>query len=98
LGGGFAGLISIWDGVDGRMRIYLGGHLDFYNKQEGSWLEVHLSQPVPLREVLEQQGIPAGEVHLVVRDGEQMELDNLMVSDHDEVKLFSAVGGGSHGA
>jgi sulfur carrier protein ThiS len=76
------------------MRLYLGGYLDFYNPQHGSWMEVELNQPTPLRDVLTQQGIPVSEVQLVVLNGELLDLDSAIVSEQDEVKLFSAVGGG----
>jgi sulfur carrier protein ThiS len=76
------------------MRLYLGGHLDFYNPQAGGWLEIRLNQPTALGEVLNQQGIPAGEVQMVILNGELAELETAIVSNQDEVKLFSAVGGG----
>lgn len=76
------------------MRIYLGGHLSFYHPQKGKWLEIDLDQPKLLIEILADADIPLGEVHLVAMAGETVELDNLMVSDQDEVKLYSAVGGG----
>jgi sulfur carrier protein ThiS len=75
------------------MRLYLGGHLGFYKKGQGSWIEITLTQPAPLLEVISSQGIPHGEVHLVVLNGELVDL-NVIVSEKDEVKLFSAVGGG----
>jgi len=65
--------------------MYLGGHLDFYNPSPGNWLETHLDRPTPLRDVLAQLG---------VLNGELLDLDTTVVSDQDEVKLFSAVGGG----
>ncbi len=76
------------------MQLYLGGHLDFYNPRPGGWLEIHINQPTTLVEILAQQGIPESEVQLVVLNGELADLDGLIVSDEDEVKLFSAVGGG----
>ena len=76
------------------MQLYLGGYLDFYHPEKGNRLEVEINQPTPLREVLEAIGIPVGEVHLFVVNDEIVELEGVMVSDQDEVKLFSAVGGG----
>jgi sulfur carrier protein ThiS len=76
------------------MRLYLGGHLDFYNPKAGGWLEVQLNQPTVLHDVLDQLGIPAGEVQLVVLNGELADLETTIVSNQDEVKLYSAVGGG----
>jgi sulfur carrier protein ThiS len=76
------------------MRLYLGGHLNFYSPQPGGWLEVKLKQPIPLLAILVQKGIPESEVQLVVLNGELVDLESVIVSDQDEVKLFSAVGGG----
>ena len=76
------------------MRIYLGGYLDFYNPEGGNWIEVEVKQATPLTELLLQSGIPLGEVHMVVLNGTAVELNEAIVSDQDEIKLFSAVGGG----
>ena len=76
------------------MRILLGGHLNFYHPKKEKWLEVHLGKPVPLVELLDNLGIPLGEVHLVILNGEMIDLHEASVSDHDRVKLYSAVGGG----
>jgi len=76
------------------MRIYLGGHLKFYHPQKDNWLEVELEQLTPLRVILDGSGIPLGEVDLVVVDGELVDLQEAMISEQTEVKLFPAVGGG----
>jgi molybdopterin converting factor small subunit len=76
------------------MRIYLGGHLNFYHPQKDKWLEVEIMQSTPLRVVLNNTNIPLGEVYLVVVNGELVDLDETMVSEQSEVKLFPAVGGG----
>jgi sulfur carrier protein ThiS len=76
------------------MRIYLGGHLNFYHPQKDNWLEVELEQPTPLRVILDGSGIPLGEVYLVVVNGELVDLQEAIVSEQSEVKLFPAVGGG----
>ncbi len=76
------------------MRIYLGGHLNFYHPQKDKWLEVELMQSTPLGVVLNNTNIPLGEVYLVVVNGELVDLDETMVSEQSEVKLFPAVGGG----
>jgi len=76
------------------MRIYLGGHLKFYHPQKDNWLEVELEQLTPLRVILDGSGIPLGEVDLVVVDGELVDLQEAMISEQSEVKLFPAVGGG----
>jgi molybdopterin converting factor small subunit len=76
------------------MRIYLGGHLNFYHPQKDKWLEVELAQPTPLRDVLEASGIPLGEVYLVVINEELVDLQETILSEQSEVKLFPPVGGG----
>ena len=76
------------------MRIYLGGHLNFYHPQKASWLEVSLDQPKPLPAVLLEANIPLGEVHLVTINGELVDLLTAVISEQDQVKVFSAVGGG----
>jgi hypothetical protein len=76
------------------MRIYLGGYLGYYHPQKGNWLEVDLKQSSPLREVLLDLGIPLGDVQFVVLNGILVDLSEATVSEHDEVKLFSALGGG----
>jgi molybdopterin converting factor small subunit len=76
------------------MRIYLGGHLNFYHPQKETWLEVKLLQPMPLKDVLEASSIPLGEVYLVVIEGELVDMQGTIVSDQSEVKLFPPVGGG----
>ena len=76
------------------MRIFLGGHLNFYHPKKEKWLEVNLSNPTPLVNVLDQAGIPVAEVQLVAINGEVADLQSALVSEQDEVKVFSPVGGG----
>jgi sulfur carrier protein ThiS len=76
------------------MRIFLGGHLNFYHPRKEKWLEVDLEGPTCLVEVLNNHDIPLGEVHLVVLNNEIVDLTGARISNRDQVKLFSAVGGG----
>jgi len=76
------------------MRIHLGGHLNFYHPQKDKWLDVELEHPTPLRVILDGSGIPLGEVSLVVVNGELVDLQEAIVSEQSEVKLFPPVGGG----
>ena len=76
------------------MRIYLGGQLSFYHPQKEPWLEVEITDPVLLASVLVKAGIPLGEVHLVTVNDEIVELDDTIVSPLDQVRIYSAVGGG----
>jgi sulfur carrier protein ThiS len=76
------------------MRLYLGGYLDFYNPQPGRWLEVELKQPARLSGVLAELRIPIEDVQLFVLNGELVDINETMVSEQDEVKLFPPIGGG----
>ena len=77
------------------MRIYLGGHLNFYHPQKGKWLEIKLEKPTRLAEILTSSNIPSGEVYLAAVNGEQVELQTAVVEEQDEVRLFPPVGGGA---
>jgi len=76
------------------MRLYLGGFFSFYFPQRPQWLEIELAGPRPLREVLEQQGIPLAEVALTVVNRELVELDETIVTNEDEVRLYPPIDGG----
>ena len=76
------------------MRIYLGGHLNFYHPKKAKWLAVDLDGSTLLARLLDDAGIPLKEVHLVAINGEVIDLQDAVVSEGDEVKVFSAVGGG----
>jgi len=76
------------------MRIFLGGHLNFYHPRKEKWLQIELDQPAKLLEVIADNDIPLGEVHLAALNGDQIDIQTAIVTDKDEVKLFSAVGGG----
>jgi len=76
------------------MRIFLGGHLNFYHPKKAKWLAVDLDGSTLLARLLEDAGIPLKEVHLVAINGEVIDLQDAVVSEGDEVKVFSAVGGG----
>ncbi|MBE3120198.1 MAG: MoaD/ThiS family protein [Candidatus Atribacteria bacterium] len=57
-------------------------------------MEIELVQPTSLREILARLGIPAGEVLLVVINGQLVDLQEAIVSEQDDVKLYPAVSGG----
>ena len=76
------------------MRLHLGGHLDWYDAQKRSWLDVPLAQPILLTDLLAQLGIPAGEVAIVAIDRRAVPLEGTLVVDGDRVELYPAMGGG----
>ena len=76
------------------MKLYLGGYYSFYTHEKNRWMDIHLEQPTPLSEIINRLGIPTAEVFLTVLNGEVVELEQTMVSDPDEVKLFPDISGG----
>lgn len=76
------------------MKLYLGGHLNFYHPHKDRWLDVDIRQPTALIKILEGAGIPLSEVHLVAINEAAAELEEAVISATDEVRLFPAVGGG----
>jgi len=77
------------------MILRLGGHLSFYAPQKASELELEIPARIPLTELLQGLNVPAGEVALVVINGEQVELKDAYISDQDRVQLFPPIGGGN---
>lgn len=77
------------------MKLTLGGNLSFYVPDSPRQVEVSLSEPARLSEVLAGLGIPVAEVYLAVVNGELVELQTALVSQHDEVKIYPPVDGGS---
>ena len=76
------------------MKLLLGGYLPFYASKRQDKIEVPLKEPARLSEVLSQLGIPVSEVYLTVVNGELVTLDETMVSDSDEVRLYPPIDGG----
>ena len=76
------------------MRIYLGGHLNFYHPRKERWLEIEIQGSRSLAGILEDAGLPLAEVQLVALNGEVVDLEDAVISEGDQVKVFSAVGGG----
>lgn len=76
------------------MRLHLGGFFSFYIPQRPQWIEVQLTEPRPLRQVLEELGIPIGEVNLTVVNRELVELPEVVVTNDDEVRIYPPMGGG----
>lgn len=76
------------------MRLHLGGFFSFYISQRPQWVEVELTEPRPLRQLLEELGIPIGEVNLTVVNKELVELEEAVVKNEDEVRIYPPMGGG----
>lgn len=77
------------------MNLHAGGQLAWYLPQKKSDLEIKLETPTRLTEVIARIQIPAGEVVLVVVNGELADLQTVVVSDADRVQLYPPIGGGA---
>ena len=76
------------------MRLYLGGHLDWYAPQRQASHEIRLGKSTCLLTVLRGLGIPPSEIATTAVNGALVDLDCAEVSDGDTVELFAAIGGG----
>ena len=76
------------------MKLIAGGHLAFFLPGRKSPVEVSVASPVLLTVVLDELGIPLGEVNLAAVNGRAVELYEAVVGDEDEVHVVSAVDGG----
>ena len=77
------------------MQLHLGGHLSWYDPQKRSWLELHLSEPISLVELVRQLGLPEGEIAVVAVNRRAISLEEAIVSDGDRVELYPPLGGGT---
>ncbi len=76
------------------MKLYAGGHLDFYLPGRRSRIEIERKEPTQLSALLVELGIPLAEVHLVVLNGQLVDLQEAIICGSDEVKIYPAVNGG----
>ena len=76
------------------MKLHLGGQFSFYLAGNPHQVELQLDEPTRLSQVLDRLGIPLAEIHIVVVNGELVDLQEAWVSQQDEVKLYPPVSGG----
>jgi sulfur carrier protein ThiS len=76
------------------MKLNLGGQFSLYIPGHPPSVDVELKEPTRLNEVLVGLGIPVADIHLAVVNGQLVELEEAVVSNKDEVKIFPPVGGG----
>jgi sulfur carrier protein ThiS len=76
------------------MKLFLGGQFSLYIPGHPPSVEVEVNKPTRLSDVLSGLGIPVADIHLTVVNGKLVELDEAVVADRDEVKIFPPVGGG----
>jgi len=79
------------------MRVHLGGHLNWYDPDKRSWLEIDLPGAMSLVELARRLGLPPEEIAFAVVNGEFVLLsEEAMVVAGDQVELYPPVGGGNH--
>jgi sulfur carrier protein ThiS len=76
------------------MKLFLGGQFSLYIPGHPPSVDVAVNKPTMLREVLSGLGIPVADVHLAVVNGQLVEMEDAVVTDRDDVKIFPPVGGG----
>ncbi|MBI3732289.1 MAG: MoaD/ThiS family protein [Chloroflexi bacterium] len=76
------------------MKLYLGGHLDWYAPDQRARHEFSLTAPTALLALVQTLGIPPAEIVTTAVNGTLVDLEAIHVSDEDVVELFSAIGGG----
>ena len=78
----------------GPHEIHLAGHLSWYNPEKKPWFELDLPAQT-LTALLEQLGIPPGELAVVLVNGKLAEdMDGTVISEGDVVELYPPVAGG----
>ena len=76
------------------MHLTAGGYLSFYMPDKRSNLELVITTPKSLRTLLEEIGIPLQEVQLVLLNGRIVDLEDAVVGNQDEVRVYSPIDGG----
>ena len=88
----FPGQVNIFRMI--KIRIHFGGHLAFYHPQKQNWLDRELVSPVSLYQVIEQLGIPPGEIAFSVVNDNIADPHNTIVTNNDTVQFYPPLDGG----
>ena len=76
------------------MKLYIGSYFSFYTRNQNHWVEIELSKPTRLTDIVSELGIPVAEIYLVVVNNQLEETPNTIVFNDDIVRLYPAIGGG----
>ena len=76
------------------MKLHLGGQLSFYLPGHPRQVDLHLEEPTRLSQILAGLGIPVAEINLAIINGELVGIQDALVTEQDEVKLYPPVSGG----
>lgn len=77
-----------------RMRLHLGGHLNYFDARKRANLEIKLVGKQRLEDILVRLKIPAEEIFLVSINGEVVSLEDAWIQPDDHVQLYPPMGGG----
>jgi sulfur carrier protein ThiS len=77
------------------MKLYLGGHLIWYDPQKRKNIELQLAGPTLLTDVLKRMNVPRAEAAVCLINGEAIfSFDQVFIDDGDKVAIYPAEGGG----
>jgi sulfur carrier protein ThiS len=76
------------------MRVHLGGHLSWYDRERRDWLTVAQAAPISLPDLAAALGVPAEEVAIIAVNRRIARWDDPPVNDSDLVEFFPPMGGG----
>lgn len=77
-----------------RVKVHLGGHLNWYDRQKRAWLDLEVQPGTRLDALIAMLGIPAGEAALALVNGSLADPATTCLSDGDCVELFPPSSGG----
>jgi hypothetical protein len=76
------------------MKVYVGGYLTFYMPDKQPEFDFVLTESIPVRKLLIELNIPLDEVQLVILNDKIVDLDQVVLVDHDVLKVFPGLDGG----
>jgi len=77
------------------MKVHLGGHLAFYDREKRSWFAVRLDAEMALLDVIRELGVPEAEIALAAVNRTVVSLSEARVTDADRLDLYPPMGGGA---
>jgi sulfur carrier protein ThiS len=76
------------------MRVHLGGHLNWYEPQHRSWVELPANGTRSLLDICAAVGVPPEEVAVAVVNGQAVDLEHATAASGDRVEFYPPIGGG----
>lgn len=76
------------------VEIYLGGYLNYFDREKRSHFTLAISQKMRLIEILVQLEVPLEEIAFTSVNSELVNLEIAQVSPGDRIEFFPPMGGG----